>query len=104
MGKGDDPAYRALEVSRTGRGSQQSRQSPKSPDDAFGVKGKIPEIKSLEVGVVIPNMDQSYDLALDSTFGSLNDLKAYQRHPEHLQVVHFLRKVQSEKAVADFEI
>jgi len=70
----------------------------------LGLKGKIPEVKSLEVGVVIPNTDQSYDLALDSTFGSLNDLKAYQRHPEHLQVVHFLRKVQSEKAVADFEI
>jgi hypothetical protein len=70
----------------------------------LGLKGKIPELKSLEVGVVIPTTDQSFDLALDSTFGSLKDIKAYQRHPEHLKVVHFLRKVQSEKAVADFEI
>jgi hypothetical protein len=70
----------------------------------MGLKEKIPEIKSFEVGIVLPTTDQSYDLALDSTFESIKALEAYQRHPAHLQVVHFLRKVQVSKAVADFEI
>jgi hypothetical protein len=69
----------------------------------LGLKEKILEIKSLEVGIVIPTTDQSYDLALDSTFESLEDLQAYQRHAAHLQVANFLRKVQSGKAVEDFE-
>jgi hypothetical protein len=69
----------------------------------MGLKEKIPEIKSFEVGIVQQITDQSYDLALDSTFESIKSLEAYQRHPAHLQVAHFLRKVQASKAVADFE-
>jgi hypothetical protein len=70
----------------------------------MGLKEKIPEIRSLDVGIGLSITDQSYDLALSATFENVEAMHAYQRHPAHLQVVHFLRKVQMGKAVADFEM
>jgi len=64
---------------------------------------KIPEILSLEVGIDTTGGPASFDLSLSGTFASRSDLEAYQRHPEHLNVVKFLRLVQSEKAVVDYE-
>jgi hypothetical protein len=66
--------------------------------------GKIPEILSLEVGVDATQGPRSFDLALSGTFASFPALEAYQGHPEHLHVVTFLRLVQSEKTVVDYEL
>lgn len=65
--------------------------------------GKIPGIGSLEVGIDVTQSDASYDLVLNGTFASVAALEAYQRHPDHLAVVAFLRPVQSAKAVVDYE-
>lgn len=64
----------------------------------------IPEIISFETGIGVLHEDRSFDLALSGTFDSVAALEAYQRHPEHVSVVKFLRKVQSEKSVADYAI
>jgi len=64
----------------------------------------IPEILSLEVGIDVTHGAGSFDLALDGTFASAATLESYQRHPDHLGVVTFLRLVQKEKCVVDFEI
>ena len=65
--------------------------------------GKIPEIASLEVGIDVMHSDTSFDLVLNGTFASVAALEAYQRHPDHLAVVAFLRRVQSAKTVVDYE-
>ena len=65
---------------------------------------KIPGILSLEAGIDVTQGLRSFDLALNGTFASAPVLEAYQRHPEHLNVVAFLRLVQSEKTVVDYEI
>jgi len=67
------------------------------------LRGKIPEIRSLEVGINLTVSDASYDLALCGTFDSVAALESYQRHPDHLAVVAFLRAVQSAKIVVDYE-
>ena len=36
--------------------------------------------------------------------GSVDDLKVYQLHPEHLKVVDFVKTVSTERAAVDFEI
>jgi hypothetical protein len=66
--------------------------------------GKIPEILSLEVGLDVTRGSGSFDLALNGTFASPSALEAYQRHQEHVKVVAFLRSVQSEKSVVDYEL
>jgi hypothetical protein len=70
----------------------------------LSLKNAIPEILEIEVGMTSPISDQSFHLALNSRFESYEALAAYQKHAAHLRVVEFLRKVQSAKAVADFEI
>jgi hypothetical protein len=63
----------------------------------------IPEILSLEVGIDVTRGSGSFDLALNGTFESAQSLQAYQRHPAHMNVVPFLRRVQSEKSVVDYD-
>jgi hypothetical protein len=65
---------------------------------------KIPGILSLEVGIDSTQGTASFDLALNGTFPSASALEAYQRHPEHVNVVRFLRLVQSDKMVVDYEL
>lgn len=49
-----------------------------------GMMGKIPEIRSMEIGAdVWHNGERSYDLALTCTFDSLTDIAIYDKHPLH---------------------
>jgi hypothetical protein len=65
---------------------------------------KIPQIKKMEVGINIDQTDAASDVALYSEFDSLEDLRTYQKHPEHQKIVEFLNKVRSEKRVVDYEV
>ena len=64
----------------------------------------IPEIKSLEVGINEVESDASYDIILVSTFNTIDDLKFYATHPEHLKVGEFCAKVRISRVVVDYTI
>lgn len=64
----------------------------------------IPEIKSLEVGINEVESDASYDIILISTFATMEELKTYANHPEHLKVVEFCAKVRLSRVVIDYTI
>lgn len=64
----------------------------------------IPEIKSLEVGINEVESDASYDIVLVSTFATMEDLKTYASHPEHLKVADFCAKVRVSRVVIDYTI
>jgi hypothetical protein len=66
------------------------------------LKGRIPEIRQLEVGIDVSQSEQSYDLVLSSEFADVNALLAYQKHPDHVRVVEFLRKVHGGRIVVDY--
>ena len=68
-----------------------------------GLKGKIAELKYIEVGVNYELNAKSYDLALISHFDSLEDLDKYRVHPEHQKVVARFGELTSERAAVDFE-
>lgn len=68
------------------------------------LEDKIDEIKFFEVGVNFGNSDAAYDLALCSEFESKEDLYSYQKHPEHLKVADFVKKVCETRVVADYII
>jgi hypothetical protein len=68
-----------------------------------GMSGKIPELRHLEVGVNVVHSDRSYDLALLARFGSLDDLKTYQEHPVHVEVVKYMQGVRQSAIAVDYE-
>lgn len=66
------------------------------------LKGRIPEIRQLDVGIDVLQSDQSYDLVLNSDFADAHALRAYQKHPDHVRVVEFLRKVHAGRISVDY--
>ena len=64
----------------------------------------IPEIKRMEVGFDLTGSDMSMDLMLLTEFESVESMKKYSVHPEHLKVSGYVRKVIEHRAVLDCEI
>ncbi len=66
------------------------------------LREKIVEIKRLEVGINFAESETSSDVLLYSEFANKEALDAYQKHPEHLKVVDFVKQVCAERRVADY--
>ncbi len=62
----------------------------------------IPFIRSVHVGFNA-NPAEKWDICLDSSFDSLDDVKAYSVHPAHKAVASELMKHVGERACVDFE-
>ena len=70
----------------------------------MGLRGHIPEILELEVGIQsLPGAAFS-DVVLVSSFKSQADLEIYQKHPEHQKVVSFVKKIVSDRRAVDYEV
>ncbi len=65
--------------------------------------GKIPQIKHMEVGVNVVSSDRAYDVALFQRFDSLADLQAYQQHPDHLDVLAYVKSVIAGSVAVDYD-
>ena len=85
-------------------------EGAKKPDNAQniklqleGLKNKIKEVRSMEVGININDSADSYDIALYSEFASLEDLKKYQHHPEHVKVADFIINLRLDRRVVDYQ-
>ncbi|MEC0249143.1 Dabb family protein [Paenibacillus chitinolyticus] len=83
-------------------------RSPESVEQARAklqnMEGKISELLHIEVGADVIHSERSYDLALITKFNSLEDLKAYNVHPVHQDVLAYM--VEAKDGVApcvDFE-
>lgn len=68
-----------------------------------GLMGRIPELKSMEVGLNLNTKASAYDLVLISEFESLESLDAYRVHPEHKKVLELLYEVMEQTAVVDYD-
>lgn len=66
------------------------------------LRGKIPEIQFLEVGISVKPTDAAYDVVLYSEFRDEVALSVYQGHPEHVKVADFVAKIREERAVVDY--
>ncbi len=73
-------------------------------DKLLALKGQIPEIRDMEVGININPTDRSYDAVLVSEFDSLEDMKAYSKNPLHLAVSEFCKSIRTSSASVDYEI
>lgn len=69
------------------------------------LKEVIPVIRKIEIFSNHPQASsENYDIVLDSEFDSLEDLKIYAEHPEHLKVGDFIAKIRIGRAAIDYEM
>lgn len=71
----------------------------------MGLEGAIPELKSISVHRNSTEAAESnFDLLLETTFESIDDLNTYQVHPIHQEVVKFGKSFKKERACVDFNL
>jgi len=75
----------------------------KARDVLLDMRGKIPLLRYLEVGLDVLHSERSYDIALTTRFDSMEDLKAYQVHPVHLGVAKYINSVKEASIAVDYE-
>ena len=64
---------------------------------------KIPFIRSIEVGLNI-NPAEAWSIALYSEFDSLDDVRRYAVHPDHVAAGKLLAEVRESRACVDYEL
>ncbi len=62
----------------------------------------VPSLKSMEVGINFSKEDRAMDLSIITLFDNIEGLELYANHPEHLEVVAFIKTVVSESKVSDY--
>lgn len=67
------------------------------------LEGRIDVLQSIEVGVDVLHSHRSYDIALTTKFASLEDLQAYQVHPEHQKVIQHIAAAGESSVSVDYE-
>ncbi len=68
------------------------------------MRGKIPGMAELEVGVDFLHSERSCDIALTTLFETREALAAYRTHPVHLPVQAHMHAVRESSTSADYEV
>ena len=68
-----------------------------------GLKGRIPGLLAIELGIDTTATPNSSDIVLYCEFASQQALNAYQVHPEHQAIVPFVAEAQCERRMVDYE-
>jgi hypothetical protein len=63
----------------------------------------IPQILSLQVGTNVAYPDTNWDVVLVADYESLEDLEAYQVHPDHVAATQVIRPLVELRSAVDFE-
>ena len=92
----------SLKESALGRSKDENARIMKEKLEAL--RGAIPGLLHLEVGIDFGRGTQSDDVALYSEFDSRESLQGYQDHPAHLAAVAFIREVRDRRSVVDYEL
>ena len=62
----------------------------------------ISSLKSMEVGLNFSEEERAMDLSIITAFDNKEGLELYANHPEHLEVVKFLKTVVTWSKVSDY--
>lgn len=66
------------------------------------LRGEIPGLLELEVGIDTSRVDYACDVVLYTRFRDEQSLKAYATHPKHLQIKHELGQMRTERHQVDY--
>ena len=64
----------------------------------------VPTLENMEVGINFSDEARAMDLSLYSEFSNERALELYANHPEHLEVVSFIKSVATLSKVVDYKI
>jgi hypothetical protein len=78
--------------------------APRIKEAIEAMRGKIPGLTELEVGINFCPDQCAADLALYSTFENRGALEAYATHPVHIPVKRFVAGLVAKRWVVDYEI
>lgn len=67
-----------------------------------GLRGRIPGMRTLEIGVDVSGVDYACDVVLYSEFDSEQALTAYATHPEHIRVRQALEGLRIARHQVDY--
>lgn len=68
------------------------------------LKNTIPVIRKIEVKINLSEASaDNHDVILESEFDTLEDVRTYAVHPEHIKVGEFIAKVKTSRAAIDYE-
>ncbi|WP_053826499.1 Dabb family protein [Lascolabacillus massiliensis] len=68
------------------------------------LKNTIPVIRKIEVKINLSEASaDNHDVILESEFDTLEDVRIYAVHPEHIKVGEFIAKVRTSRAAIDYE-
>jgi len=67
------------------------------------LRGKIPGLLHIEVGIDFLGSEQSADIVLIAELESSEALESYQTHPEHQAVVPLVKSCAIARTVVDYE-
>jgi len=70
----------------------------------LGMRGKIPGMSELEVGLGVVSGEQEMDVVLTSLHDSWQALEDYAKHPAHEPVKQLIGSLRSERRVIDYEV
>ncbi len=77
----------------------------KAKEVLLSMKGKVPMIKDIEVGVDLLHSERSYDVYLSVVLEDMKALEEYQNDAYHCEVVKtHMHKVRKSSVAIDFEI
>lgn len=65
------------------------------------LKSKISVLRYIEVGIN-ENPEESFDISLITEFDSMDDMKAYAVHPEHIAVTQIIKDVKESRSCVDY--
>ena len=71
--------------------------------DIEALPAKIPVIRKIEVGLNI-NPAETWSIALYSEFDTLDDVKFYAAHPDHVAAGKLIAEVKESRACVDYEV
>ena len=68
------------------------------------LKDRIPQIRKIDVGINEKPGAEAFDVTLVADFESYADLDAYMAHPEHKELIEFVKRVRVLRASVDYTI
>lgn len=68
----------------------------------LSMRGKIPVVRHLEVGVDMLKSPRSYDIALIVKFDSIEHLHEYQEHPVHVEISNYMTLIRESSISVDY--
>lgn len=68
------------------------------------LRGRIPGMKHIEVGINFDPSEAAYDVALYAEFDDEAALATYQIHPAHVAAKELIQKVRTHRVVVDYRL